>query len=199
MNIGYSSRLVYDQDYYPDRLRESTDTFNYQVNPDKIYSPDRCLSVLGPRSTYQGHGDSTVREVGIAASQDLTDFESILSNRNVKASRTRRGNVNMVDLSKFPLHDAKICGNMLNPENTALSYPKSNYRDMGINRFYNPVHDPQDPRAIFWDFSINSRLEAKDNFVPDIPQLWPDIVVPDPNNKPVPDPTLRCPKTWSMY
>ena len=53
MNIGYSSRLVYDQDYYPDRLRESTDTFNYQVNPDKIYSPDRSIFInLSDKNNY---------------------------------------------------------------------------------------------------------------------------------------------------
>ena len=113
MNIGYSSRLAYDEDVYPDKLRESNDTFNYVLNKDKIYNCDRCLSTLGPRSGYMGHGNSTVRDTGYADAQDLTDFESLLSNRNVKASRTRRGNVNPVDLSKIKLHDSKICGNTL--------------------------------------------------------------------------------------
>ena len=68
---------------------------------------------------------------------------------------------------------------------------------MGINRFYDPVHDPQDPQTIFWNFSVNSKLEAKDNFKPNVPQVWPDLAGPKPNNNPVVDSNLRCPKSWS--
>lgn len=195
MNIGHSSRLSYDTDAYPDRLTENNDVFNYVMNKDKIYNGERCLSTFGPRSGHMGHGVSTSRDVGYAPAQDLIDFDSIASNRNVAFSRTKRGGVNPVDLTKLNLYHSNICGNKLNPENTRLSHPASNYRDVGIHRFYDPIHDPQE--NIFWNFSVNTRLEAKDNFKAVFPQIWPELAGPKPTNKPVVDPMLKCPTSWN--
>jgi hypothetical protein len=172
MNIGRSTRLSYDRDAYPDRLHESVSPLSYRINADQIYNKNRCFSALGPRNSYMGHGVSTFRDIGPAEAQDLTDLDSILTNRNVKTTKARRGHVNPVNPLKFKLHNAKQCDNSLHPEYTMLSHPSSNYRDMSINRFYNLLHDPQE--NIFVDFSVNTRLEAKDNFRPEVPQPWPD-------------------------
>lgn len=181
MNIGHSSRLPYDECAYPDKLRESTSSGNYKLSTDQIYNCDRCLSTLGPRSSYMGHGVSRAVNTKYAESQDLIDLDSIMSNRNVKTSKCKRGKVNHADLSKYELSHAKMCGNALDSEYTKLSHPPSNYRDMNINRFYNLIHDPQEP--IFWDFASNTRLEAKDNHRPQMPQIWPDLAGPQPQPK----------------
>ena len=174
MNIGHFSKLGYDQNAFEDRVDESTSALNYQLSTDAIYNCDGCLSTLGPRSRF---GVSTYRETGPAESQYLTDIDSILSNRNVKASDAKTGKVNLYNLSSLKSHNKRLCNNTLNPENSRLSHPSSNYRDMNVNRFYNLIHNPQEP--IFWDFSVNTRLEAKDNYRPDMPESWPNLLNPD--------------------
>lgn len=201
MNIGYSSRLPYDDCAYPDKLKESTDPLKYVLSTDKIYNCNRCLSTLGPRSSHMGHGVSTYRDTTYAEAQDLVDIDSIFSNRNVKTSKCKKGHINPINPTKFREYHTRICNNTLDPEYSRLSYPSANYRDMSINRFYNTIHDPQEP--IFWDFAVNTSLEEKDNFVPDIPQLWPDLAGPmeDRSNYTTDiggyKSAARCPKGWN--
>jgi len=175
MNIGHFSRSAYDKCAYPDRLKESTDPLNYVLSVDQIYNCDRCLSTLGPRSGFLGHGVSTVRDIGYAEAQDMVDLESILSNRNVKESKCKKGKVNPINPLKFKTHDSKICSNKLDPEYTRLMFAGTN-RDMATNRFYNTIHNAQD--TIFWNFAINSSLEEKDNFNPTVPKPWPELAGP---------------------
>ena len=58
-----------------------------------------------------------------------------------------------------------------------MTDPAMFYRDAPINRFIDLCRDPQD--AIFWNFSINSRLEAKDNFIPLLDEPVPDDGFPN--------------------
>lgn len=174
MNFGHSSRLPYDDGVYEDKLRESTAPLGYRLSPDQMYNCKDCLSTLGPRGGRSGV--SKRGTTGYAASQDLVDVESVLSNRNVKRSKLRSQGVNPVDVTQHKLVHARVCNNYLNPEATRLSYPASNYRDMPINRFYTLHKDPQ--ANIFWDAAVNTRLEAIDNFKPDVPVPWGDRAQP---------------------
>jgi len=176
MNIGHSSRLDYDVNYYKDRLQESTDPLLYRVDRNQMYNCNNCLSILGPRGSNLNPAISRVNQGGYAPAQDLADLESILSNRNVPLSKDRLAHVNPVNVTKFKLYNNTICNDTLNPENTRLSYPASMYRDISINRFYDLPQNPQEP--IYWDASVDTRLEAKDNFNPNVPQLWPDLAGP---------------------
>ena len=101
MNIGHSSRLPYDDCAYPDKLLESTSPLNYRINTDQIYNCNKCLSTFGPRSGYMGHGVSTAVDTKYAEAQDLIDLDSIMSNRNVRTSKCKKGKVNPVDLQKY--------------------------------------------------------------------------------------------------
>lgn len=200
INIGHSARLGYDNCYYPDRLQESVGPLGYRINPISRFNCKQCLSTLGPRTSYQGNSVSTYVDHPVATSQKLVDIESILSNRNVKESKCKNGNINFVnvtDADKFRMIDLGICNDFLNPLSSKLSYPSANYRDMAVNRFYNLNQNPQEP--IFWNFAINSTLEAKDNFAAEIPIPKKDRSLPTPlegkNDAPYPvyEP-LYCPK-----
>lgn len=167
MNTGHSSRLRYDNDAYSDRLRESTDPINYRLADYQIFNNEGCLSTNGPRCGLRGYGVSNTAGNVVAPSQALVDVESVLSNRNVKTSKSRARGVNPIDVTKFGLRHARICNSDLTPESSRLSHPSYNYRDLALNRFYNLPRDPQ--ANVFWDFAVNTSLEAKDNFVPDVP------------------------------
>ena len=125
------------------------------------------MSVFGPRGSHNGYGDSTTVGHRNAPSQDLVDVESILSNRNVIASKCKDGKVNDIDVTKFQLQHARICNDFLDPVATHLTNPSANYRGMNINRFYDLDRNPQS--VLFWNFQVNTQLEAKDNFKEALP------------------------------
>lgn len=169
MNIGHSTRLDYDQCAYDDRYKESTDPLRYRVNENNISNCDACLSTFGPRSGFLGYGVSNESGDKVATSQKLVDVESLLSNRNIPTSKCKDGNVNHINMADFDLKHARVCNEFLNPLSSRLTYPASNYRGGSINRFYNLPRNPQD--TVFWNFAVNSTLEAKDNYIENIPEL----------------------------
>ena len=173
MNIGHSSKLIYDDQAYKDRLIESVSPLGYQLNPYRTTNCNSCLSTLGPRASLYGEGVSTTIPEGstrrIAPVNELVDIDSILSNRNVKHSKTKSGEVNNIDVTKFKLSHVDQCDKFLDSISSRLSYPSSNYRSIGVNRFYDLPKNPQS--VIFWDFAVNTRLEAKDNYKAEIPKV----------------------------
>ena len=156
--------------YYEDRLEQSVSPLLYKLNPNQINNCESCLSVFGPRAGHNGVGDSTAIPIhATAPAQGLVDVESILTNRNVIASKCKDGKVNDIDVTKFQLQHARICNDFLDPIATHLTNPPQNYREIAIDRFYDLDRNPQ--FNIFYNFSINSRLEAKDNFKEAIPRM----------------------------
>jgi len=164
MNIGHSDRLSYDSQAYADKLNESVSPGTYRLDINHQYNCNGCLSTLGPRGS---DGVSTLYSHTETPSQKLVDFESIMSNRNVKASKEKSGKVNPIGLKDFKLKHHDVCNNYLDPMHSRLTYPAINYRGVPINRFYNLLNDPQE--HIFYDFAVNTTLEAKDNWDPEIP------------------------------
>jgi hypothetical protein len=168
LNIGHSSRLGYDEQTYQDNLLDSVSPLNYRLNSNYDYNCQQCLSTLGPRSSAMGQGVSTWQGKGqlIAPSQKLVDIESILSNRNVRLSKSRDNEINKINVTKFKTQNLPECNRFLDPISSRLSLPASNYRDMAINRFYNLPQNPQ--KVIFWNFAVNSSLEEKDNHIEEL-------------------------------
>lgn len=171
LNIGHSSRLGYDKCSYEDYLAESTAPLLYQMNPVQNNNCNACLSVFGPRpkNGSDSFGVSTTVGQITAPAQELTDIESILSNRNVIASKCKDGRVNDIDINQFNLQHARICNDFLDPVATHLTNPAANYRGMSINRFFDLPKNPQ--ANIYWDSAVNTQLEAKDNYRAKIPRV----------------------------
>jgi hypothetical protein len=171
VNIGHSSKLLYDKCSYDDYLSESVGPLLYKLNPNQVNSCNSCLSVFGPRSKTAGNSFGVSTTVGHVTmpSQQLVDVESILSNRNVIASKCKDGKVNDIDVTAFRLQHARICNDFLDPVASHLASPPANYREMAINRFYDLPKNPQ--ANIFYDFSINTKLEAVDNYRERVPKL----------------------------
>lgn len=170
VNFGHSSRSIYDEDSYRDRLSESVAPADYRLNKNNIYNCQQCLSTFGPRTSLMGNSVSTTVGFPPATAQELTDISSILSNRNMKLSKAKNAEVNNIDVTKFKLEHMRLCNNFLNPSSSRLTNPTQNYRDMAINRFYDLERNPQE--AIFWNFSVDTKLEAKDNFCEDPTYPW---------------------------
>ena len=179
INIGYSSRLDYDPSYIMDNVQESTEPLSYQLNTDRIHNCNTCISRFGPRPSNSTNGVSTSLMVGsdpIAISQSLVDLESVLTNRNVRRTKDKRGMVQDINVLKIPIQNTKICGNFLDPISTHLTNPPQNYRGIVINRFYDLDRNPQE--NIYYDWGSNTRLEAKDNYIQKVPVPMKDLVQP---------------------
>ena len=170
MMIGSSSRLGYDECYYKTRLYQSVSPLSYRLDTNNISNCDACLSTLGPRSGFNGYGVSTIQvDHKYAPAEDLTDIESILSNRNVPLSKCKSGEVNPIDVNKFKMVNARLCNSYLDPLSSRLAYPAANYRSMALDRFFDLDKNIQEP--IFYDFAVNTKLETADNFVENIPRV----------------------------
>jgi hypothetical protein len=175
VQAGYFAGLSYDEDTYRDKVFDSTSPLSYRINDNNNYNCNACLSVFGPRSSMgpRSYGVSTLANLNSAApAQDITDISSLLSNRNVPASRNKLGQVNAFDMSKYKLNNPRVCNSGLDPVSTRLTDPSGNFKEVPINRFYDLYKNPQ--QNIFYDFAVNSKLEAKDNFQVRIPKLWSD-------------------------
>lgn len=169
MNIGHSSKLPYDKCFYPDHLEESVSPGDYRLQEFSTYNCSSCFAPIGIRSGFNGAGVSTSEKFGPAMSQRLVDVESNLSNRHLGQSRCRSGRVNLTDISKLNLNNHSECNHKLSPEYSHYTASPKNFRDIHINRFYNLKKNPQEP--IFYNFAINTTLEAKDNYVPVGPKV----------------------------
>jgi hypothetical protein len=162
-NFGQSTRLYYDNDCANDYIEQSTAPFQSVVDPNRIKNCDQCLSLNGPIPGHNGWGNNIpILNPGVDPAQELIDIDSIMSNRNVKTTRARRGMVNDIDVFKFKTYDCKLCDKGLDPLSSILTYPKQLYRELSINRFYDLNINPQ--VNIYWNKAVNSQLEAKDNY-----------------------------------
>lgn len=180
VNFGHSSRNSYDEGAYRDKIFESTAPASYKLDTNSIYNCKECFSSLGPRTSRMGNSTSTCIGFPPATSQQLVDVDSILSNRNVKLSKAKAGKVNDIDVTKFKLYNLRTCGNFLDPEASRLTDPAQNYRDVAVNRFFDLDRNIQEP--IFWNFAINSRLEAVDNYFEEPTIPWKVKDLPNPIN-----------------
>ena len=178
-NQGYSSRDKYDKCYNNEQIERSVGPLLYKLNPNQINNCNSCLSVFGPRGSAAsnhggfGYGDSTSAGVNaVAPAQALVDVDSIMSNRNVIASKCNNSqlqHVNLTDQKQFQLQHPRICNSFLDPVATHLTQNASLFREVFTTRFIDLGANPQ--QNIYWDSQINTSLENRDNYVIRVPNL----------------------------
>jgi hypothetical protein len=167
INFGHSSRLSYDDCAYEDQHEDSIGHFSRHMNPISINNCNGCFTGFGPRAA--SYGVSTTVGHRTAPKQELVDLETVLSNRNVLASKCRDGRVNDIDVTKFRLQHARTCNDFLDPISSRCTNNASLYRGMSINRFEDLPKNAQ--TNIFWDWNKNTTLEAKDNYRERVPRM----------------------------
>lgn len=170
---GHFSNPKYDKCAYPEDLYESTAPYSYVMNTDRIHNCNGCLTTFGPRGSFMGAGVSSPTGDVIAAAQQNVDIDSVMSNRNVPLSKCKRGKVNPVDVTRIKTKNIPVCNDYLDAQHSKMTDPAMFYRGAPINRFYDLNKDPQ--ANIFYDWAVNTSLEAKDNFIPDLPEPLTDV------------------------
>jgi len=177
---GHFSHPKYDKCAYPEDLYESTAPYAYVMNTDRIHNCNGCLTTFGPRGGLLGAGVSSPSGDVIAAAQQYVDVDSITSNRNMPLSKCKRGKVNPVDITKIKTQNLPVCNDYLDGQHSRMTDNAMFYRGAPVNRFYDLNKDPQ--ANIFYDWAINTSLEAQDNFIPDLPIPLTDVNMVPGNN-----------------
>lgn len=178
LHAGHFSNPKYDKCAYPEDLYESTAPYSYVMNTDRIHNCNGCLTSFGPRGSLMGAGVSSPTGNVIAAAQQNIDIDSVMSNRNMPLSKCKKGKVNPIDVTKIKTQHIPVCNDYLDGQHSRMTDPGMFYRGAPINRFYDLNKDPQ--ANIFYDWAINTSLEARDNFIPELPIPLTDFdMVPD--------------------
>lgn len=159
-----STRLMYDNCAAKDYVRKSVSPGKYNLDPSRIYNKKKVRHGVGVVGTY---GVSHPELDSVAPKQALIDIDSFLSNRNIPASDCPKNGANMgrVNFNKFKHAEVPDIADDLVPTNSLLDVPKAQMRGMAIDRFHYLHRDLQS--HIFYDFSRNTTLEAKDNYEPE--------------------------------
>ena len=177
LSAAHFSRTKYDTCYYPENVYDSTSPFSYIVDSSPNHNLAGCITEFGPRPSRMGPVNSLSGHV-VAAAQANIDVDSVMSNRNVPLSRCKRGKVNPIDITKIKTNSVPVCSDKLDWEHTKMTHPSMFYRGAAINRFYDLNKDPQ--ANIYYDWSVNTVLEMKDNYVPHLPHRLTEVdIVPN--------------------
>jgi len=190
---GHSSRLPYDKCAYNDKLSESVAPLGYYLDQNRIHNCNSCMPTFGPVPSNNTGAFSTSTMVGNVPNpgQQLVDLESIMTNRNIRTSKCRDAQINDIDVFKFQTKSPQSCNQFLNPLATHLTNPPINYRSITLNRFYDMPSSNQE--VIFWPFSQNTQLEARDNYFERIPKIKPfDAALPLTNTEQPKKCLYRC-------
>jgi hypothetical protein len=157
MHSGQHSKLLYDDETYSDYVKTTTRPLDYKINKQWASHTTQCMNELGGNTR---------------AGKKNVDIESELTNRNVRASKTKRDGINPQNITrKMDYLGAccqQICQDDMNNQQSRLDYPSGTHRELSINRFYKLPNDMQ--QHIWWDRPINTQLEARDNFKERMPR-----------------------------
>lgn len=181
INFGHSSKMIYDQNYLNDQTKRSTGPLQYKLNNNPFYNCEQCLTNNHPGKSKNSY-----------LNKNQIDIESILSNRVLKANKQWDSKYNPYTVSKLKKDfdqnnewekSNKVCKkNKLEPISTKLSNSNINLREVSLNRFLDLPMDSQ--KNIYWNRSINTQLEARDNYKEKIPKLKNyDPTLPNPNSR----------------
>lgn len=163
------SRQSYDISAYSDEVKQSTNVLDYNLDPTQQWNCGKCLSVNGPRNKIGNYS---------FVPKKLVDVDSILSNRtqiNTKSISKKTDDYMTVDKmvkdgKYYNRYFGDECSSFLNPEDSRFTHPKNNYKGLMFNIFYKLNKDPQ--CNVFWDSSLNTRLYARDTYLPEYPRSF---------------------------
>lgn len=152
--IGNSTKLLYDDCYSNGKIKQDQDSSNYMLNIDSIYNINTCLQTSSPGSTISSQH---VVQYAPAMSQQLIDYESILTGRNMKSDKCNK--VNNFNINDVNLINMDICNKNTNIETKNSKSNKELHNNYSLNL------KPSCMPPLYWANNINTKLEAIDNYV----------------------------------
>ena len=151
---GKYTNLMYDRDAYDERTRRSTDGLQYHLDGNFAVNCNNCFAPHGPRGGNQAR---VSRDQG-----NIVDIDSVL--KGIGRSNSKCSGSQMpqfIDDRSFYM--PPTCPSTLETNYSRYTHPSYDIRGLAVPdmRFDYPLSDPQ--CQIFEPFTINTRLQAKDN------------------------------------
>ena len=151
---AFSSQQRYDVKATIEATKRSTDPGQYMLDTNYANNCATCFAPYGPTSV---RGGATVPGYVVDVDSILRGFTKIHSKSNEQQQPD--------DLSGYELEMPVDCNAFVETEYSRYTNPIQAYRGIQPDRFYELNQDPQ--CNIFWDFSVNTQLQARDNHVTD--------------------------------
>lgn len=152
------------------RTGDNVKQFDFQLYMGQQKNCDRCFQIYGGVPT--GHWYDS-------KNSHLVDQETVLKNQSYSRFGCGRDNVRYLDVNQQNPDADQYFSKFLSADPTLLSHPKWHYRELVVDRFFD--HPRAQESHVFWDYSANSRLQAKDAFV----QLYPTPISANPSIPPI--------------
>lgn len=169
------SRLNYDNCFQDEIVKQSTGPGNYKLYNGQTDNDNACHSLNGSRNNRVKNSSELDKGATMA---DRAEIESVLSNRDLPASRCKENRTMPEKNERLDreLQKSVLCDNFLNYTHTRLENPIDDYRGLSTISLQvdYPLTNPIDyvftghNNTILKDQDINSRsgrntrLEAKD-------------------------------------
>lgn len=148
---SHSSLQRYDVAATKEYYQRSTGPQNYRLDPTYATSCQECFPIYGP-SGFKGSA---------SAPGHLVDIDSTI--RGFTKIHSKSNKQQEPDPLKYNVEYAVDCNPFLETEYSRFTNPIQNYRGITRDPFYKTIYDPQ--CHIFWDFSENTKLRAKDEHI----------------------------------
>ena len=173
---SHFGRLTYDECYINEETKQSIMPGEYKLYYGQNVNDKNCHSLNGPRNNRSGSSSENTSNT----LEERTDVESLLSNRDIPASKCSESRT-MEDKRKViarKLNHSVECDNNLHPDYSRLSQPMDNFRGLStINLQMDFPHIPPQENVFYGHnltslkdqgmnsrFGNNTRLESKDEY-----------------------------------
>ena len=173
---SHFGRLTYDQCYIDEETKQSTMPGDYKLYHGQSNHDNVCHSLNGPRNDRMRNSSENSKNT----LADRTEMESMLSNRDLPASKCSKGRT-VADKRKALARNLQhhvVCDDYLNSQHSRLNEPIDNFRGLSTIdlQLDFPIIEPQN--NVFYGhnetvlpkqdmnsrFGNNTRLEAKDTY-----------------------------------
>lgn len=173
---SHFGRLTYDQCYIDEETKQSIKPGEYKLYYGQNSNDKVCHSVDGPRNNrMRNSSENPKNTLG-----DRTEMESILTNRDLPASKCSKGRT-VAEKRKLLARDLEShvrCDDYLNSQHSRLNVPIDNFRGLSTidlqldfpiiepqnNVFYGHNETTLPDQNMNSRFGNNTRLEAKDTY-----------------------------------
>ena len=173
---SHFGRLTYDECYINEETKQSIMPGEYKLYYGQNQHDNSCHSLNGPRNDRIGtSSENPENTLG-----DRAELESILSNRDMPASKCTDGRKLIDKRNKLArqITAANNCDNFLNPDYSRLNNPLDNYRGLSTidlqldhpitpaqeNVFYGHNLTTLENQNMNSRFGNSTRLESKDDY-----------------------------------
>jgi len=173
---SHFGRLRYDQCYIDEETKQSIQPGEYKLYYGQNQHNNKCNSLDGPRNDRSSNSSENAK----ANLGERAELESLLSNRDMPASKCTSGNTlddKRRAISRGLKHNV-MCDDFLNANHSRLNEPIDNFRGLStINLQLDfPITDPQnnvfdghnvtalENQNINSRFGSSTRLESKDEY-----------------------------------